>query len=93
MANVSYWSGSWVGGELAPGQPHYWNFVGFNYGDVVDVSAHPIAGDPNAGQRILEVEDLRFEADVSGRRMYFTVRNVGASSVPGYAMGFAIVFS
>jgi hypothetical protein len=95
MATVSHWFGSWVSGgptdDLHPGQPHYWIFWGFNYGDALSLSAHAVAGNPNVGERILAVEDVRVEADPSGRRLYFTVRNVGAASVPGYGIGYAMV--
>ena len=97
MANTFYWSGAWVAGEygylddLAPGDSHSWLMWGFNYGDVVNAIAFPIVGDPNAGDRYLQVENARIEGDPSGYRFYFSVRNVGNSSVPGYAIGYSFV--
>jgi len=93
MATVIAWSGSWTssGGasDLKPGQAHNWTAWGFNYGDAIDVTAHPVVGAPGA-ERILEVQNLRAEGDPSGgRRIFYTVRNVGTSSVPGYAIGYA----
>ena len=87
MATVSHHFGSWVGGNLLPGQAHHWIYWGFQYGDMLSVSAHAVAGDPTVGERVLAVQDVRVEADPSGRRLYFTVRNVGAAPVPGYGMG------
>lgn len=95
MANVVYWSGSWTSqgpaDDLAPGQAHYWLAWGYNYGDAITITAHSVAGAPE--MRFLAVEDVRTEADPSGRRIYYTVRNTGASFIPGYAMGFAQVSS
>jgi len=90
MPNVSYFFGSWTAGEdgyLYPGQSHYWLMWGFSYGDAVSVSAHPVAGP--AGERFLAVEDIKIEGDPGGRRLYFTVKNVGSISIPGYGMGFS----
>ncbi len=92
MANVSYWSSSWVSGvgapPLASGETHEWISWGFNYGDVLNVSAHPVtAGDPV----ILEVQNIRIEHDVTGQRLYFTVKNVGNLFTRGYAMAFSII--
>jgi hypothetical protein len=91
MANVSRVFGSWVGPDFAPDERHYWSAWGFGYGDAVSVSAHPVTGAP-VGERILIVEDVRMEGDPSGdRRCYFTVRNAGASHMPGYGVGVAWV--
>ena len=90
MANVTYFFAYWVGAEgndLYPGQSHRWIMWGFNYGDALSVSAHPVAGP--AGDRYLTVQDIQVEADESGRRFYFTVKNVGSVSIPGYGMGFS----
>ncbi len=94
MANVSYMSGSWVSAgpahDLAPGRSHSWISWGFGYGDALSVSAHPVVGAP-VGERILAVENVRVEGDPSGRRLYYTVRNAGPTSVPGYALAVAWV--
>jgi hypothetical protein len=93
MANVSYWAGSWASGgdgdDLGPGESHNWIMWGFDYGDAVSLSAHPVVGAPV--ERYLAVENTRIEADPNGRRLYFTVRNVGQNSVPGYTIGYSWV--
>lgn len=90
MAHVAYASVSWTSTgfsyDLQPGEAHYWALWGFGSGDAVSVSAHPVVGAPV--DRILAVEDVRIQGDPSGRRLYCTVRNVGPSPVPGYAVGF-----
>lgn len=95
MATVNYWFGSWVSGagqsDFAPGQSHSWVMWGFNYGDVVDVSAHPVVIVNIHEERVLEVTDVRIEADETGKRFYFTVKNVGSNSMPGYGMGFSMI--
>jgi len=88
MANVSFIFGSWVSADgvgLVPGSTHSWILWGFAYGDTVAVSAHPVA--PAGVEHILEVENVRFQADGSEHRMFFDVRNVGTSSVIGYGLG------
>jgi hypothetical protein len=93
MANVTYWSSTWVsagGNDLLPGQAHDWIMSGFNYGDTVFVTAHPITGNPQA-DRVLAVENNRIEGNVSGRRLFYTVRNVGPDSVPAYIKGYTWV--
>ena len=89
MPNVNYFFASWstTGNDFYPGQSHSWMMWGFGYGDVVSVTAHPVAGP--AGDRFLVVEDVKIEGDSTGRRLYFTVRNVGNISMPGYGMGFS----
>jgi hypothetical protein len=92
MANVNYFFTSWVGSEgddFYPGDTHYWVMWGFDYGNIVYASAHPVVGPP--GERVLAVEDIRIEGDPSGRRLYCTVRNVGAYSMPAYGIGFSWV--
>lgn len=92
MATTNYWFGYWVsaeGGDLNPGQAHSWIFWGFGYGDAVAVSAHPVTN--NVDERILQVENVRVEAGSGGRRLFFTVRNAGVNSIPGYGMGFSMI--
>jgi hypothetical protein len=95
MANVNYWSASWVAGEygllddLYPDEVHSWVMWGFNIGDVLNVVAYPVVGDPTAGERILEVENARVEGDPSGYRFYFSIRNTGNSSIPGYSLNYS----
>lgn len=89
MANVSYWSSA-VMNDLLPGDADPWIMWGFNYGDVVYVSAHPVVGDPNA-ERILRIENLRIEGNVGGRRLMFDARNAGPDSIPGYILAYSWV--
>jgi hypothetical protein len=93
LATVTYWFGWWVsagvGDDLGPGETHNWIMWGFNYGDALSLSAHPVTGPPE--ERVLAVENVRIEGDAGGRRLYYTVRNVGMSSVPGYGIGYAMV--
>ncbi|WP_299590641.1 hypothetical protein [Mucilaginibacter sp.] len=98
MANISYWFGSWVSGwesggspDLRPGETHNWTFWGFKYGDAVSVTAHPVVLINYLEERVLNIENVRIEGDLSGSRLYFTVRNSGSNSVPGYGLGFSII--
>ena len=75
---------------MLPGDVHSWIMWGFNYGDVVSVSAHPVVGNPNA-ERILAVENVHVEGNVGGRRLLFDVRNVGPDSIPGYINAYSWV--
>jgi hypothetical protein len=92
MANVVYWSGSWTSSgdddDLYPGESHYWIAWGYNYGDAITITAHPVQGND---EHILAVENVRIQADAGGRRIFYSVRNAGAAQVPGYAVGYAQV--
>ncbi len=95
MANVGYWLGAWVSGghtdDLGPGDTHHWMMWGFRYGDAISLTAHAVTGAP-VPERVLQIENVRVGADSGGgRRLYYTIRNVGNSSVPGYAVGYAMV--
>lgn len=91
MANVRYWLGTWVSSgpanDLHPGEAHHWVSWGFNYGDAMSLTAHPVIGAPV--ERYLAIEDVRIEGDPGGRRLFYTVRNVGFSTIPGYGVGYA----
>ena len=95
MANVSYFFSSWTsagpGSDLAPGGTHGWIMWGFDYGHMINVSAHPVVGGP--GERKLAIENVQIQGDTTGRRLLFTVRNVGSTFVPGYGMGFGWISS
>jgi hypothetical protein len=64
---------------------------GFGYGHEINVSAHPVVGAPV--DRKLAIENIQIQGDPSGRRLLFTVRNVGPASIPGYGMGFGWISS
>lgn len=93
MANVRYWQASWVDeGEtgLLPGHEHNWIMWGFNYVDVVAVTAAPL--NSSAGDQVLMVKNVQTEADSSGgRRLFFTIRNTGPVRAIGYGMNFSFV--
>lgn len=92
MANVFHAFASWVGvgsDQLNPGQAHSWWMVGFNYGDAISVTAHPVIGPPV--NRQLAVQDVRVQGTSTGRTLLFTVRNVGPDPVPGYGVGFGLI--
>lgn len=88
MANVHYYFGNWTSAgpanDFLPGQVHRWIFWGFDYGDAVSITAHPIIGPV---QRFLTVENIRTESHPNGRQMFFDVRNVGNEAMPGYGFG------
>lgn len=91
MATVNRAFFTWVspdeGFDFFPGAAHSWWMTGFNYGDVLSVSAHSVVGDPYAPHRVLAVTDLRVDAQLTGGTLLFTVRNVGGYSTPGYGVG------
>jgi hypothetical protein len=96
MANVSFFFGSWVsagpGNDMPPGSTHSWVMWGFNYGDSVNVTAQPVQSLNQGGpEYILAVENVRMQTDPGGRRLFFTVRNVGPNAVDGYGMGFGMI--
>jgi hypothetical protein len=90
MANVNYWFGYWVSATdtdaLAPGDAHSWVAWPYSYGEAVGISAS--ATEPGE-EHILAVENLSLQDDLNGRRMLFTVRNVGRSRVNGYGIGYS----
>ena len=89
MAQAITWvEGGWAG-DMAPGDSHPW--IGFGgglqAGDVIDIMAHPVVGNPNAQERILQVENVQAEGTSDGaRRIFFSVRNAGVEWIPGYSM-------
>ena len=91
MAKVSYWSAWWFspGDLLFPGEAHGWWMVGFQFGDVLDVTAHPIMGSPFVDE--LAVQDLRIQKQPTGGTLLFTVRNVGNHEITAYKVAGTIV--
>jgi hypothetical protein len=93
MATVDYWPYNWVSAgpafDLPPGGPHWWELGGgdFKFGDVVTVSCHPVSGNPfESAGRHLSVEKMQIRP---GPVLSFLVRNVGTSTIPGYAISVA----
>ena len=92
MANVSYWFGFWQSAgpdsDLLPGEVHNWIAWPINYGDALSVTATPVQG---GLEHILAVENVRMQSDQTGRRIFYTVRNVGQTAVPGYGVGYGYI--
>lgn len=95
MATVTYTDLSWTsteGNEMAPGDTHYWLSYPFDYGDVVNIMAHSVSGDPDAPVRELIVQNVYTAVDTNGQRtVVFNIRNNGSYSIPGYLAGIGIV--
>jgi hypothetical protein len=96
MATVRYWFGTWVSASeddaLEPGDVHNWIAWPYNYGETVTVTANPLVS--GSGEQILAVENVQIESSSDGgRRIFYTVRNVGSTSVDGYGVGYSFVSS
>ena len=89
MAQLIWWlNGSWVG-DMAPGAVHNWIAWGggLQPGDVISFMAHPVIGNPNAQERVLQVENVQAEGASDGtRRIFYSVRNVGPEWISGYLL-------
>jgi hypothetical protein len=88
MAQLIDWlNGGWVG-DMAPGDVHGWIAWGggLQAGDVISIMAHPVIGNPNAQERVLQVENVQAEGTSDGaRRIFYWVRNAGPEWIPGYS--------
>jgi hypothetical protein len=94
MATIVVASTYWLGGEagaMQPGESHPWNWpLGDNIYEAISISAHP--ADFREGPRSIIVEDVQIEGQVVladgrfGRRVNFSVRNVGSNSIVAYKM-------
>jgi hypothetical protein len=51
---------------------------------------HPLIGQ---AEQLLAVENVQMETDPSGRRMFYTIRNVGSNAVDAYGVGYSFVSS
>ena len=89
MATLASWFQSgWVG-NMGPGQVHGWIAWGggLQPSDVIEIMAHPVVGNPNAGERTLEVISIQAEGTSDGtRRIFFDIKNVSQEWIPGYSM-------
>lgn len=94
MATLSHWSGFWTSAghayDFQPGEVHSWVMWGFDDSDSITVTAQPIVGNPLA-TRVLQVDHVQVEADVGGRRLFYSVTNTGTDSIPSYAMNFGYI--
>jgi hypothetical protein len=62
MAQLITWINTGVVADLAPGQSHHWIAWGnLQPGDVISIMTHPVVGNPNAPERILQVENIQAE--------------------------------
>ena len=96
MASQFYFSLSWVsteGGDMAPGETHYWSAWFFSWGDVINLTAHAVIGEFSNARRIMTVQNIRTDVrpDGGGRILLFEVKNVGTNSIPGYIVGGSVV--
>jgi hypothetical protein len=81
MTTVIYGPSGFSTNDIYPGQAENWVLWGFGWGDVVEISAHPFSWS-GGNDRTLAVTDIRSEAAPDGsRRMFFTVRNMGNSTL------------
>jgi hypothetical protein len=83
MANVRYWSGSWVStgeDDLQPGDAHSWIAWPIEYGEALSLSASPVQG---GVEHILAVQDVSIQSDPGGRRIFFTVKERRGNRGPG----------
>ncbi len=81
LANVIYGPHATSVNDLQPGLEENWVLWGFNWSSVIEISAHPFA---NIGgqDRKLAVMNIESEAAPDGsRRIFFTVKNTGTSSI------------
>jgi hypothetical protein len=89
MAQLNAWFNvGWVG-NMAPGQVHGWaaSGGGLQVGDVIEIMAHPVVGNPNAPQRVLRVENIQAQGTPNGSRsIFFDIRNTGSTFIVGYNM-------
>jgi len=89
MSELDTWiQGGWAG-NMPPGAVHSWLAWGggLQPGDVITFMAHPVVGNPNAPERILQVENVRAEGTSDGaRRIFYSVRNAGSYWVSGYTI-------
>jgi hypothetical protein len=88
MADLARHHFGWVGNGFHPGVEHHWWFGPIAFGDVVQVTAHPVQRDAREAM----VKDVRTRIDADGRRtLRFTVRNTGDNAITGYGLDFSIV--
>ena len=95
MAIVRHFSVSWTssgtGHDMAPGEVHHYTFSDFDEKEAVSVSMHPVVR--FLPRSVLVVENVQ---GVTGapvfRALKFSVRNAGPNYIPGYGVGFGIIF-
>lgn len=88
MANLERHHFGWVGHGFDPGAEHHWWFGPIAFGEVVQVTAHPVQLVPRQAM----VKDIRTQVDAGGNRtLLFTVRNTGVNTINGYGLDFSVV--
>ena len=92
MANVAYWSGSWVGDGFDPGVEHSWWMGPIDYAQSINVTAQADHGVLEQEEREVILKDVRADVDFEGnRRLYFTVRNTGRTNIPSYTINYGLI--
>ena len=76
---------------MAPGEIHSYFFWGYTDQDAISITVHPVVSP--GPQYVLVVENVQ---GVTGapvfRALKFSVRNAGPNYIPGYGVGFGIIF-
>ena len=81
MATVIYGPKGFSINDLPPGAQEGWVLWGFKWGDVVEITGHPFSLE-GGKDRKLAVINVESEAAPDGsRRIFFTVKNTGSSSL------------
>lgn len=81
MATVTYGPSGTSINEIFPGEEENWVLWGFSWADVVEISAHPFVA-TGGEDRKLAVTNVESEAAPDGtRRIFFTVKNTGNSTL------------
>lgn len=76
---------------MAPGETHYWFAYPFDFGDVIDLMAHAVYGSGEPDRELIVEQIFTKVDDVNGRQIYFNVKNVGNSYIPGYNVGSNVI--
>lgn len=76
---------------MAPGETHSWFAWPFDFGDVVDLMAHAVYGSGEPDRELI-VETIYTKVDgATGRQVFFNVKNVGNSYIPGYNVASSVI--
>jgi hypothetical protein len=91
MASVHRAFFSWLGPGtyFNPGESHNWWMTGFDYGDVVSVTAQSVGGLYGDTHGVLMVDNVRVDRPrgPGGPTLLFRINNVGGTPVPAYGFG------
>lgn len=76
-------------GYFYPGTSRDWWMTGFNYGDVVSVTAQSVGGLYGEEHGVLMVDNVRVDrprGGPGGPTLLFRINNVGGTPIPGYGV-------